>query len=53
MNVRSSDRPRIAVVLVNYNGADDTIECLDSLASIMDDPKFAIVVDNNSSGMMY
>ena len=34
-----------AIILVNWNGADDTLACLDSL-SVMSEPHFVIVADN-------
>lgn len=41
----------VAVILVNYNGADDTIACLHSLMSLSDcgEPVEKIVVDNKST----
>lgn len=42
--------PIVFIILVNYNGASDTLECLKSLKKI-DYPNYkVIVVDNNSSG---
>ena len=38
---------RLAVILVNWNGADDTIECLESLLRT-DRPVRVLVVDNGS-----
>lgn len=40
--------PKVAVVLVNWNGKDDTLECLASLAKIEYSNKEIIVVDNGS-----
>ncbi|MCP5190695.1 MAG: glycosyltransferase family 2 protein [Pseudomonadales bacterium] len=41
--------PRIAVIILNWNGKDDTLACLASVTSI-DYPDFqAVVVDNGSS----
>lgn len=50
MSTRNTRRlPAVAVVLVNYNGWRDTIECLDSLLAI-DYPDFHVfLVDNESS----
>ena len=41
----------IAIILVNYNGADDTIACLQSLMELSDcgETVEKIVVDNKSS----
>jgi len=41
--------PRVTIVIVNYNGWEDTIECLESVYKI-DYPYFSVVlVDNNSN----
>lgn len=41
--------PRIAVIILNWNGKDDTLACLESVTSI-DYPNFqVVVVDNGSS----
>lgn len=37
-----------AIILVNWNGADDTIACLESL-SRMTEPHFVVIADNSSS----
>jgi len=39
----------VAIILVNYNGADDTIECIESLKGLTDDDHKIIVVDNKST----
>jgi GT2 family glycosyltransferase len=39
----------IAIVLVNYNGWRDTVECLESLLKMAGDQWRIIVVDNNSA----
>ena len=39
---------RTSVIIVNYNGADDTRQCLDSLSRVSPTPKM-IVVDNAST----
>jgi GT2 family glycosyltransferase len=41
--------PRVAAVVVNWNGADDTIRCLGSLASSADPIWHTYVVDNAST----
>lgn len=41
-------QPKHAVVILNYNGADDTLACLASIAQAKDAPH-VIVVDNQSS----
>lgn len=40
--------PRIGVVLVNWNGAADTIAALESLLAAVPAPECAVVVDNGS-----
>ena len=40
--------PRVLVVILNWNGADDTLRCLDSLAHL-DHPSFDILVVDNAS----
>lgn len=40
---------RIAVILLNWNTCDDTIECINSLKNGSISPELIIVVDNNSS----
>jgi len=42
------DCPKVAVIVLNWNGADDTSECLSSLKNI-DYPGFEIVVVDNGS----
>jgi len=41
--------PRVAIVIVNYNSTEDTIECLQSLKNISYDNAEIIVVDNGSN----
>ncbi|MEO7666413.1 MAG: hypothetical protein ABIU97_05190, partial [Dehalococcoidia bacterium] len=38
----------IAVVVLAFNNPDDTMRCLDSIASLADDGFLTIVVDNGS-----
>ena len=40
---------RIGVVVLNWNGAADTIECIESLAAADPRPAHVVVVDNDSS----
>ena len=42
--------PKVAVVVLNWNGLADTSECLDSLRRITYPNRQTIVVDNGSSG---
>lgn len=41
-------KPMIAVILVNWNGADDTIACLESLKK-NEEPHFVVIADNFST----
>ena len=42
--------PRVSVIVLNWNGLDDTIECLESLRKV-DYPDYrVVVVDNGSTG---
>lgn len=40
---------KVGIILVNYNGAKDTVECLNSLYTVNYKNKKIYVVDNNSS----
>ncbi len=40
---------KVGIILVNYNGAKDTIECLKSLKNIHYSNKYIYIVDNNSN----
>lgn len=40
--------PAFGVVILNWNNAPDTIECLDALLSVEDGPSQIVVVDNGS-----
>jgi hypothetical protein len=41
--------PKVAVVILNWNGWRDTIECLESLFQVSYESMFVIVVDNGST----
>lgn len=43
------ENPLVAIVLVNYNGFEDTVECIKSIQSIKYDNYVIIVVDNAST----
>ncbi|MBA3341159.1 MAG: glycosyltransferase family 2 protein [Gemmatimonadaceae bacterium] len=45
----SGARPTFGVVVLNWNNADDTIACLESLASARPRPAHVVVVDNASN----
>jgi GT2 family glycosyltransferase len=42
--------PRVSIIILNWNGLEDTIECLESLKKITYPNYEVIVVDNASSG---
>lgn len=42
--------PRVSIIVLNWNGLKDTIECLESLKKITFSSYQAIVVDNGSGG---
>jgi len=42
--------PKVSIVILNWNGCDDTIECLESLKKIDYSNYDVIIVDNASSG---
>lgn len=41
--------PSVFIIIVNYNGWKDTIECLESLQNVTYPNYRIIVVDNNST----
>jgi GT2 family glycosyltransferase len=43
-------QPKVAIIILNWNGFNDTSECLDSLKSIYYSNYEVILVDNNSNG---
>lgn len=45
----AADRPRVFIIVLNWNGADDTLACLDSLAALTYPNFNVIVVDNGSA----
>ena len=42
--------PKVSVIVLNWNGIDDTIECLESLKKITYKNYEVVVVDNASEG---
>ncbi len=40
--------PKVSIVMLNWNGAKDTIECVESLNKISYSNYEIIIVDNNS-----
>ncbi|OEC84687.1 MULTISPECIES: glycosyltransferase family 2 protein [Methanobacterium] len=43
------NEPKVAIVILDWNGWEDTIECLESLYQIRYSNYYVILVDNNSS----
>lgn len=43
------NNPLVGIVILNWNGALDTIECLKSIESIRYNNYFTLVVDNGST----
>ena len=48
--LRITDYPKVAIIILNWNGWEDTIECLESLKKITYPNYEVIVVDNGSEG---
>jgi len=46
----SNSTPRVSIIILNWNGMEDTIECLDSLKKITYPNYEVIVVDNGFEG---
>jgi len=46
----SSEEPTIVIIILNWNGIEDTVECLESLKKIIYPNYQVIVVDNGSEG---
>ena len=42
-------KPLVGLILVNYNGYEDTEECIKSLKKLYYDNCFIVTVDNGSS----
>ena len=42
--------PKVSIIIINWNGFDDTAECLESLQKITYKNYDVIVVDNASEG---
>jgi len=42
--------PKVSIIILNWNGLEDTIECLESLKKITYPNYEVIVVDNGSEG---
>ena len=49
VRMRNPHQPRVAMIVVNWNGKDDTIECLKSLRKITYRNHDIVVVDNGST----
>jgi GT2 family glycosyltransferase len=49
MQVKTEDRFKASIIIVNFNGKDDTTRCLSSLFRFLPDNEYQIIiVDNNS-----
>jgi len=44
------DYPRVSIITINWNGLEDTVECLESLRKITYPEYKVVVVDNGSEG---
>jgi GT2 family glycosyltransferase len=42
--------PKVSIIILNWNGLDDTVHCLESLGKITYPNYDVIVVDNGSQG---
>lgn len=49
MNTDHNPTPRVAIVVLNFNGLEDTIRCLASLRPLADQGHDVILVDNGST----
>lgn len=47
-NADTQDSPKVAIIILNWNGAQDTIECIDSLLGLTY-PDFRVIVVDNAS----
>jgi len=45
-----SDYPKVAIVILNWNGLSDTLKCLESLKTIVYPDYSVVVIDNGSKG---
>ncbi len=46
--VASGPRPKVTILILNWNGRDDTVQCLESVARLSYRPLDVIVIDNGS-----
>ncbi len=44
------DRPKVSLIILNWNGLEDTIECLESLREVTYPNYEVVIVDNASTG---
>ena len=47
-----ADFPKVAIIILNWNGLQDTIECLDSVQKITYPNYTVVVIDNGSRATM-
>jgi cellulose synthase/poly-beta-1,6-N-acetylglucosamine synthase-like glycosyltransferase len=52
VSLQSIASPKVSIIILNWNGLEDTIECLESLKKITYLNYEVIVVDNGSPGVM-
>jgi len=44
-----NNKPHISIIILNWNGWQDTIECLESVLKLKYDQFNVILIDNNSN----
>ena len=50
VSLQNRASPRVSIIILNWNGLEDTIECLESLKKIAYATPEVIVVDNGPPG---
>lgn len=48
--LKTTDSPKVCIIILNWNGLRDTVECLESIRNIVYSNYEVVVVDNASSG---
>jgi GT2 family glycosyltransferase len=48
--IGSMNSPRVCIIVLNWNGLEDTVECLESLQKVTYPDYHVVVVDNGSAG---
>lgn len=49
-DVQKVNNPKVAIIVLNWNGLDDTVECIESLKKLAYADCRVVVVDNGSAG---